>query len=437
MRSNSILRWILVPLGGLIVGIGASLLWFRFTREPLHPDPDRVPSVSYAKPSGRWAEAADKARRIVRSKISRQNLPGLSVAVGAGDSVVWAEGFGWGELRTHAPITPDTRFKIGTASTGITSAAAGVLLEKGRLAVDDEIQKQVPQFPRKPWALTLGQLMADSGGLGSDGGDDGPLFRQRCERPVQALPLFAADALLYEPGTRYRPSKYGWVLVSAAIEAAAGQQFLPFLGQQIFQPLGMTSTGAEPASEENPERIGEEAEDPPIATFIRQVIVEPLGHVAVKPKSPTEPATIYTPGMAPGPLIRYGVRLQRIYNLSCYAGSMAFFSTPGDLVRFGLAMEGGKLLRPETRQLLQTSTRLKSGEETGHGLGWDLDLQTLSGRRTQVVKRDGEMMGQTVASLLIFREAGLVVAVMSNTPYAGLSTLGLNIAEAFAQPSRE
>jgi CubicO group peptidase (beta-lactamase class C family) len=437
VRSNAMIRWILVPLGGLAVGIAAILLWFRFTREALHPDPKLIPSVTYANPSKRWIDAVDHARSIVRSSMSKQNLPGLSVAVGTGDSVVWAEGFGWGEIRTHAPITPDTRFRIGTASTVLTSAAAGVLLEKGRMTLDDEIQTQVPQFPRKQWAVTLRQLMADTAGLGSDSGDDGPLFRQRCERPAQALPLFAPDALLNEPGTRYRASKYGWVLVSAAIEAAAGQQFLPFLGEQIFQPLGMTGTGAELATEENPDRIGEEAEDPPIATFIRQVIVEPLAHVAAKAKSPTEPATIYSPGMAPGPLIRYGVHVQRLYNLSCYSGSMAFFSTPGDLVRLGLALEGGKLLRPETRQVLQTSARLKSGEETGHGLGWDFDLQTLNGRRTHVVKRDGELMGQTVASILIFREAGIVVAVMSNTAYAGMSTLGLKVAEAFAQPARE
>lgn len=437
VSGKGIFRWVLLLFGGLVVGIATILLWFRLMREALHPDPKLIPSVAYANPTGLWAEAADRARSIVRSSISKQNLPGLSVAVGAGGNVVWAEGFGWGEIRTHTPITPDTRFRIGTASTVLTSAAAGVLLERGRLAADDEIQTQVPQFPRKQWAVTLRQLMADTAGLGSDSGDDGPLFRQRCERPAQALPHFGADALLFEPGTRYRPSKYGWVVVSAAIEAASGAQFLPFLGEQIFQPLGMTRTGAEPATEENPDRIGEEEEDPPIATFIRQVIVEPLWNVAAKPKSATEPATIYSPGMKPGPLIRYGVRVQRIYNLSCYAGSMAFFSTPGDLVRLGLALEGGKLLRPETRQMLQTSARLKSGEETGHGLGWDLDLQPLNGRPTHIVRRDGELMGQTVASFMIFREAGIVVSVMSNAPYTGMPTLGLKVAEAFAQPGRE
>ena len=69
-----------------------------------------------------------------------QNLPGLSVAVGAGGDIVWAEGFGWADLEKQAKVAPDTRFRIGTASVALTSAAVGLLLEKGRLKLDDEIQ---------------------------------------------------------------------------------------------------------------------------------------------------------------------------------------------------------------------------------------------------------------------------------------------------------
>ena len=175
------------------------------------------------------------------------------------------------------PVTPDTRFRIGTASTVLTSAAVGVLLEKGRLRLDDEIQTYVPQFPKKQWPVTLRQLMAHVGGVGTDGGDEGPLFRQRCERPVEALEHFAEDELLFEPGTQYRHSKYGWILVSAAVEAAAAQPFLAFMREQIFRPLGMDQTGAESATEENPERVGEPAEDPPFLTLIHQLILSRWG----------------------------------------------------------------------------------------------------------------------------------------------------------------
>ncbi|MBA3888848.1 MAG: serine hydrolase [Acidobacteria bacterium] len=65
-----------------------------------------------------------RAREIVRSAVLEQNLPGVSVAVGAGSSVVWAEGFGWRDVVTRAPVTPDTRFNIGTAASAVTAAVA-------------------------------------------------------------------------------------------------------------------------------------------------------------------------------------------------------------------------------------------------------------------------------------------------------------------------
>ena len=80
----------------------------------------------------------------------------------------------------------------------------------------------------------------------------------------------------------------------------------------------------------------------------------------------------------------------RDLDYSCYAGSSAFLSTPSDLVRFAMALDSGKLLKPETVQLLQTSQRLPAGEETGYGLGWDLETVTVAGRQTRWIGHDGD-----------------------------------------------
>jgi serine beta-lactamase-like protein LACTB len=100
---------------------------------PLHPQPQSAPSVTQSEPSQRWSRAVDRARQIMRAGLAEQNLPGLSVAVGVGGDIVWAEGFGWADIEKRVPVRPDTRFRIGTASTVLTSAAVGVLLEKDRL----------------------------------------------------------------------------------------------------------------------------------------------------------------------------------------------------------------------------------------------------------------------------------------------------------------
>jgi CubicO group peptidase (beta-lactamase class C family) len=126
----------------------------------------------------------------------------------------------------------------------------------------------------------------------------------------------------------------------------------------------------------------------------------------------------------------------RDIDLSCYSGASVFLSTPSDLVRFGMAINDGKLLKRETVQLLQTSLRLPSGEETGYGLGWDLEPATLAGQQTHVVGHDGDVLGGTVASLMTFPERGIVVAAISNTSYADTFSIASKIADAFAEPTK-
>ena len=341
----------------------------------------------------------EQGRQIVRASLSKQNLPGLSVAVGTGGYVVWAEGFGFADLEKRVPVGPNHRFRIGTASKVLTSAAAGLLLEQGRLRLGDAIQKYVPVYPEKQWPVTVRELMAHVAGVNTDGGDEGPLYSEHCDRPVEALPHFATSSLLFEPGTQYRYSSYGWILVSAAIEAAAEKPFLTFMREQIFNPLGMSDTLADSATNPIQDRV-----------------------------------TFYFPRFAADPT--YGLHLMRDVDYSCYAGASAFLSTPSDLVRFGMAMQAGKLLRRDTVQLLQTSQRLASGEETGYGLGWDIKTVTLAGQQTRVVGHYGETLGGMVASLVTVPEHEIVVSVTSNISYADTFSLAVKIADAFAKRGR-
>jgi serine beta-lactamase-like protein LACTB, mitochondrial len=414
-----------VLLLAFIGGAGA-----YFSAISLHRDPGRVPSSTLSAPSPKWDAAVERGRQLVRTAAVERNLPGLSVAVGVGGDVVWAEGFGWADLKARTPVTPATRFRIGTASTVLTSAAVGVLVDEGRLALDEPIRTRVPGFPEKPWPVTLRQLMGDVAGVASDDGVEKPLVYERCERPVDALKHFSGGDLLFQPGTQYRQSKYGWVVVSAAVEAAAGQPFLAFMQERVFQPSGMAGTYAESTKEENPDHAGEPGEDAPPMTFVREVILEPLGIVSKRAVSATAPAPNYAPLYGTDP--RNGVHLMRPQNLSCYAGSMAFLSTPSDLVRFAMAIHAGKLLRPDTVKQLQTSPRLVSGTETGHGLGWDLGTVTLGERKTSTIGHDGALQGGMVASLVTFPEQGIVVSVTSNVSHADTASLAQGIAQAFA-----
>jgi CubicO group peptidase (beta-lactamase class C family) len=399
----------------------------RATATRLHPNLQDIPSVtSIASPQ--WTGAVEQARQLVRTSLSEQNLPGLSIGVGIGGDLVWAEGFGFADLKTSAPVTPKHRFRIGTASTVLTSAAAGLLLEDGRLKLNQEIHTYVSAFPRKQWPITLLQLMGHTAGISPDGGDEGPLFTKHCEQPAQALPYFARNALLFEPGTEYRPSSYGWILVSAAIEAAAGQPFLTFLRERVFNPLEMHDTVADAAPTEPDD-------DFPLTNLVREKLFDPRttrADSAAPRKNPVQDrVTSYFPRFAADP--KYGLHLMRPLDYSCYAGASVFLSTPSDLVRFGMAVNSGKLLRHATVQTLQTSQRLVTGKETGYGLGWELETVAFAGQRARVGGHSGDVLGGNVSSLVTLPEQKVTVSVMSNISYAGTVSLAKKIALAFAE----
>jgi CubicO group peptidase (beta-lactamase class C family) len=241
--------------------------------------------------------------------------------------------------------------------------------------------------------------MGHTAGIRNDGGDEGPLFGQHCERPVDALPAFASRELLFEPGTFFRFSNFGFIVVSAAVEAAAEEPFVIFMRKRVFEPLGMTHTDidSQPPSEDQ--------------------------------------AVSYFPRFAADP--RYGPDPMRPLDLSCYAGASVFVSTAADLVRFATAINGGSFLKPDTVQALQAAQRLSSGEETGYGLGWDIENLQLLGRPARAVGHDGELLGGNAASLMTFPDRGLAVVVIANTSYADTPGVALKIAQVFADAATD
>ena len=259
------------------------------------------------------------------------------------------------------------RFRIGHASKALTSAAVGLLREQGRLNLDVEIQTYVPAFPRKSWPVTLRQLMGHVAGFRHYRGEEADMPSGHCERASDGLPSFADDPLLFEPETEYRYSTYGWILVSAAVEAASGEPFFTFMRTQVFAPLGMTETTPDSATEPIPNR-----------------------------------ATFYFPRFSGDN--GFGHEVAKTVDYSCFAGAGAFLSTPTDLVRFGMAMSSGKLLQPATVRLLQTPQLLASGQDTDYGLGWMIETLPLAGEPTRLVSHASRsLLGASTSFLTVSR----------------------------------
>src|SRR5688500_7768982 len=116
-----------LAVGVAVAAFAACLTHAVVVTAPLFPQSQEVPSVIDSAPSPQYAAPVERARELVRAAILEQNLPGVSVAVGAGRTIVWAEGFGWRDVDTRTPVTPNTRFNIGTATSAVTAAAVAPL----------------------------------------------------------------------------------------------------------------------------------------------------------------------------------------------------------------------------------------------------------------------------------------------------------------------
>lgn len=329
---------------------------------------------SYPLPPGssRHEAQIQQARAFARELLESNHLPGLSVAVAQRGQIIWSEGFGFADLEQDVPVTPLTRFRVGSVSKVITAAAVARLVEEGRLNLDAPIQKYVPSFPAKPWPITTRQLTGHLAGIRHYLDKDEAIFKEakHFSSITQALSLFQDDPLLFEPGTSYAYSSYGWNLVGAVVEGATQEEFLRYLQRAVFEPLGMRHT---------------------LADHPHQLVPHRTRFYANTPTGGHQHAS-------------------HVDNSYKWAGG-GLLSTAEDLVIFGSAHLQPGFLRKETLALLFTSQKLKSGKETGVGIGWRIGVSP-QGRR--IFHHRGAIEGGRTM-LMLFPDSQLVVALLANT----------------------
>lgn len=339
-----------------------------------------------ARPMGRSDAAVARARAFIQDTIAKAGVPGVSITVMRAGRVVWSEGIGWADVEQRVPVTPLTRFRIGSVSKPLTAAAVGLLVEAGKLDLDAPVQRYVPGFPEKRYPVTTRLAAGHLAGIRHYRGDEF-LSMRRFASVAEGLTIFRDDSLLFRPGTRYQYSSYAWNLVSAVIEGASGRPFLSFMREAVLQPLGLRQTVADHVDSIVPFRA-------------RWYTVDSVS------------------GLVNAPYVDNSYK---------WAGG-GFVSTTEDLARFGQAMLDNTLFRPEIFRVLTTSQRTLGGEETGYGIGWATRRDS-KGRLT--LGHSGGSTGGT-AYLILYPAERLVVAVLANSdrPFVGTTP---RIAEMFLE----
>jgi serine beta-lactamase-like protein LACTB len=336
--------------------------------------------------------SADKRAQIEKaasSFLAANSVPGISVAVVQDGELVWSAGFGMADLENFVPATSSTLFRLGSISKPITATAILQLSELGKLDLDTEVQKYCPAFPKKEWPITTRELLGHLGGIrhyNPDGKGDIPDDSAKHFASMEeSLQIFASDALVAKPGTKFHYSTYGYTLLGCVLEGASSEKYVDYVKEKVFEPAGMDETQVD--------------------NFF--AVIQHRSRWYHKDKA--------------GVVQNAGV-LDSSYKIP--GGGL--ISSADDMARFEIAILANKLLKPVTREVMWTPQKAADGSPTGYALGWG----TQKKYGLALVEHNGGQQGTSTSIILVpERRAGIVVlANMDSVDSASLSTEILKIA---------
>jgi CubicO group peptidase (beta-lactamase class C family) len=170
------------------------------------------------------------------------DVPGASLLVIKDGKPIVRRGYGMADMEHHVPATPATNYRLASVSKQFTAAAILLLAEDGKLKLDDPVRRWLPSLPENTAAVTLRHLLTHTGGL-VDYEDLIPPGTTAQVRDADVLRMLSsAPATYFAPGSAYRYSNTGYVLLGLVVEQASGQRLQDFMAQRIFRPLHMDHT---------------------------------------------------------------------------------------------------------------------------------------------------------------------------------------------------
>ena len=315
----------------------------------------------------------EKIEKAITAAMSRQNIPGLSVAVVTDQRMRWSQGYGLADLENFIPAKAATVYRLGSISKTITAIAVMQLVEQGKLDLDAPIQKYCPAFPQKQWPITVRQLLGHLAGVRHYKSDAEFLSTRHYNSVVEGLDMFKDDPLLHEPGTKYQYTTHGYAILGCAVEGASGMKFADYVQENIFKPAGMSRMRVDDVFEIIPNRA--------------------QGYFKT-----------------PGGQLRNSTLADTSYKIP----GGGFCSTVEDLALFAVAVQTAKLVKKETLDQMWTKQKTRDGKETFYGLGWGLTER--NGMRE--VSHGGAQQ-RVSTNLYMIPEKGLAVVVMVNLEGAG------------------
>jgi CubicO group peptidase (beta-lactamase class C family) len=322
---------------------------------------------------------ADKVDDFVKAQMEKQHVAGVSLVVIKDSKIVKLEGYGLANVELNVPARPETVYKIGSVSKQFIATGIMLLVEDGKISLDDPVSKFLEGTPETWKPITIRHLLTHTSGLVREA----PGFdRLKIQNDAELIKTAYSLPLQFTPGEKYEYCNLGYFTLAEIISKVSGKPWPDFLNERVFAPLGMTSTRTTNMIDLVPNRAN--------------------GYIWQDGK--TQNAAIY-----------FALR-----------PSGAFLSTVVDLAKWDNALNTGKVLKQSSLDQMWTPAKLNNGTTTQYGFGWE--LAPINGHK--LVKHGGSLPGFR-AHLLRFVDDKVTVIVLTNGDNADAGTIAIGVANAY------
>jgi len=323
-----------------------------------------------------------KADEYIKAEMQKQRIPGLSLAVIKDGQIVLAKGYGLANVEHQVPVKPETIFQSGSVGKQFTATAVMILVEEGKIALDDGISKYLGSAPESWKSITVRHLLTHTAGM-TDYPKDFDFRRDYTEDEL--LKRATLIPLAFQPGEKWSYSNLGYVTLGIMISKVTGKFYGDFIQERIFKPLGM-----------NTARIISEADIVPNrAAGYRLVEGELKNQQWV---SPTLNST------ADGSL----------------------YLTALDMAKWDAALYGERILKKSSLDQMWTAAPLNNGKTYPYGFGWGLG----EARGRRFVQHGGAWQGFK-SCITRFVDDKLTVVVFANLAQANPEKIARGVAEIY------
>lgn len=317
---------------------------------------------------------ADAVDDLVRARMQERNIPGAAVAVIKNGKVVKIKGYGLASIEFNAPVTLDTVFEIGSVSKQMTAAGIMLLVQDGKVNLDEKISKYLPSTPESWKDVTVRHLLTHTSGIKSYTSLSGFELSRRVKIDGFIKQL-AEHPLEFTPGEKNIYSNSGFNLLAYIIETESGKPYMDFMRTRIFTPLGMTKT-----ADRDPQFI--------------------------------------IPFRANGYEWRIDRYTGRDGSLTDLMGAGSIVSTIGDMVKWDAALRGEKFLTATSKREIWKQFTFNNGTPSPFGLGWRIyDV-----RGSKVIGHTGQTAGFGSA-IFRYAETDATVIALTNLGESGMGSL--------------